>query len=206
MFRYFVFYYLQWRDNLKCINNGKKIEAMHDKQTTHIMAAWLWHDRLQRTGLGWLQDTSYNMIYHSLICAFVDRWHKETSSFHLPFGEMAVTLDDVSCLLHLPIDGMLVSHEAITWDDTMELMVTHLGSDPGEAHVEMTKTKGAHFRFGYLQRIFKLRMKEQLELETEHGLTQEARRMHDQAVRIYLLYVVGTMLFTDKSQNDVDVV
>ena len=119
---------------------------------------------------------------------------------------MTVTLDNVSCLVHIYIDGMLLSHETITQDVTVEWMVTHLGSDPGEAHVEMTKTKGAHFRFGYLQRIFKLRMKEQLELETEHGLTQEARRMHDQAVRIYLLYVVGTMLFTDKSQNDVDVV
>jgi hypothetical protein len=30
--------------------------------------------------------------------------------------------------------------------------------------------------------------------------------MRDQAVRIYLLYLVGITLFTDKSQNDVDVI
>ena len=84
------------------------------------------------------------MIDHCLICAFVERWHEETLSFHLPFGEMTVTLDDVSCLLHLPIDGMLLSHEAITRDVPMEWMMTHLGSDPGQAHVEVTKTKGAH--------------------------------------------------------------
>jgi len=58
-----VFNYLQWRDNLKCISNRKKIDAMHDKDTTPIMAARWWRDRLQCSGLSWLQDTSYNMIY-----------------------------------------------------------------------------------------------------------------------------------------------
>jgi len=172
---------------------------MHDKETTPIKATRWWRDSLQGTGLGWLHDTSYNMIDHSLIFAFVERWQEETSSFHLSFGEMTVTFDDGSCLLHLPIDGMLLSHEAITRDVAVEWIVTHLGSDSGEAHVEVTKTKGAHCRFGYLQRIFKQRMKEQLELETEHSVTQEVRRMRDQAVRIYLLYLVGITLFTDKS-------
>ena len=164
---------------------------MHDKETTPIMVARWWRDSLQGTDLGWLQDTSYNMIDHCLICAFVERWHEETSSFHLPFGEMTVTLNDVSCLLHLPIDGMLLSHKAITRDVVVEWMVTHLGSDPGEAHVEVTKNKGVHCLFGYLQRIFKERMKEQFALENEHAVTQEVRRIRDQVVRIYLLYFVG---------------
>jgi len=161
---------------------------------------------MQRSGLGWLQDTSYILIDHGLICAFVKRWHEETSSFHLPFGEMTVTLDDVSCLLHLPIDGMLMSHETITRDDAVDLMVTHLGSDPGDALLEVTRTRGAHCRFRYLRRIFKERLLQQLELENEHGMTQEVRRLWDQAVRIYLLYLVGITLFTDKSQTVVDVV
>jgi len=117
-----------------------------------------------------------------------------------------VTLDDVSCLLHLPIDGMLLSHETITRVDAMDWMVTHSGSDPGETHVEVTRTKGAHCRFVYLKRIFKEHMKEQLALEIEHGVTQEVRRMRDQALNIYLLYLVGIMLFIDKSQNIVDAV
>jgi len=81
----------------------------------------------------------------------------------------------------------------------------HLGSDPGEALIEVEKTKGVHCRFGYLQKIFKERMKEQLDLETEYGVTQEVQRLRDQVVRIYLLYLVGITLFTYKSQNDVDV-
>ena len=77
-----------------------------------------------------------------------------------------MTLKDVSCLLHLPIDGMLQSHEAITRDDVVEWMVEYLGSNPGEALVEVTRTKGAHCRFSYLRRIFKDRMLEKLALET----------------------------------------
>jgi len=181
--------------------------VMHNEDTTLIMAERWWEDRLQGPGLSWLQDTSYNMIDHGLICVFVERWHEDTSSFHLPLREMTVTLDNVSYLLHLPIDGMLLPHRFISRDEAVEWMVTYLGSDLRDALVEVDKTKVAHCQFGYLQKIFKQRMKEQLELETEHGgVTEEVRRLRDQAVRIYLLYLVGITIFTDKSQNVVDVV
>jgi hypothetical protein len=62
---------LQWRPKLKCINNGKKIDAMHDNDTKPIMAARWWKNKLHDTGLGWLQDTSYSLINHGLICAFL---------------------------------------------------------------------------------------------------------------------------------------
>jgi hypothetical protein len=89
---------------------------MHDNDTKPIMAAQWWKNKLHDTDLGWLQDTSYSLLDHGLICAFMERWHEETSSFHLPIGEMTVTLDDVACLLHLPIDGMLMSaYICCTW-------------------------------------------------------------------------------------------
>jgi len=133
-------------------------------------------------------------------------WHGETSSFHLPFGEMTATLDDVACLLHLPIDGMLLSHGSISRDETVELMETYLGSSTSDAVKEVEKTKGAHFRFSYLERIFKERLKEQGDLATEYGVTQEVQRLRDQVVRIYLLYLVGITIFTEKSQWAMDVV
>jgi len=170
------------------------------------MAARWWRHRLQGTSLSWLQETSYSLIDHSLICAFVERWHKENSSFLLPFGEMTVTLDDVSCLLYLPIVGMLMSHEFMTRDDAVDLMVTYLGSDPGDDLVEVTRTRGAHFRFSYLWRIFKERMLQQLVLANEHGVTEEVRTLRDQVVCIYLLYLMGITLFTSKSQTYVDVI
>ena len=120
---------------------------MHDDDTTPIMAARWWESRLRRTGLGWLQDTSYTIIDHGLICVFVERWHEETSSFHLPFGEMTVTLDDVASLLHIPIDGMLLSHGSISRDEAVEWMEEYLGSSTSDALKEVEKTKGAHCRF-----------------------------------------------------------
>jgi len=41
---------------------------------------------------------------------------------------------------------------------------------------------------------------------TEYGVTEEVERLRDQAVHIYLLYLVGITIFTDKSQWVVDVV
>ncbi|XP_050912717.1 uncharacterized protein LOC127127552 [Lathyrus oleraceus] len=32
---------------------------------------------------------------------FVERWHKETPTFHLSLSDMTITLDDVSSLIHL---------------------------------------------------------------------------------------------------------
>jgi len=78
-------------------------------------------------------------------------------------------------------------------------MEMYLGSSTCDALKEVEKTKGAHCRFGYLERIFKERLKEQRDLETEFGVTQKVQRLRDLAVRIYLLYLVGITIFTDKS-------
>ncbi|CAI0448511.1 unnamed protein product, partial [Linum tenue] len=41
----------------------------------------------------------------SLITALVERWRPETSTFHLPFGEVTITLEEVVTLSCLAIDG-----------------------------------------------------------------------------------------------------
>ena len=48
-------------------------------------------------------------VDRALLSALVDRWRPETHTFHLPVGEMAVTLQDVSMLLGLPHDGRAVA-------------------------------------------------------------------------------------------------
>ncbi|XP_066162566.1 uncharacterized protein [Oryza sativa Japonica Group] len=44
----------------------------------------------------------------SLLATLADRWRPETHTFHLPCGEMAPTLQDVSYLLGLPLAGAAV--------------------------------------------------------------------------------------------------
>ncbi|RYR01971.1 hypothetical protein Ahy_B06g080834 [Arachis hypogaea] len=41
--------------------------------------------------------------------AFVERWRPETHTFHLPWGECTITVEDVAMQLGLPIDGEPVS-------------------------------------------------------------------------------------------------
>lgn len=41
----------------------------------------------------------------SLLTCLVDRWRPETHTFHFRWGEMAPTLEDVSYLLGLPLEG-----------------------------------------------------------------------------------------------------
>ena len=44
-------------------------------------------------------------LNHALIIEFVDRWRPKTHSFHLPHGEMTITLQDVGVIIGMPIEG-----------------------------------------------------------------------------------------------------
>lgn len=49
--------------------------------------------------------------------------------FHLLAGEMTITLDDVSCLLHLPMTGKAIDHVLSQFDIEVVkiLLMAHLG-------------------------------------------------------------------------------
>uniref|UniRef100_K3YKW2 Uncharacterized protein n=1 Tax=Setaria italica TaxID=4555 RepID=K3YKW2_SETIT len=66
-----------------------------------------------------------------LLTAMVDRWRLETHTFHLPFGEMTITMQDVAMILGLPLDGQpvmgIIQNE--NWCDMVEM---HIGIRPPE--------------------------------------------------------------------------
>ncbi|KAH1256504.1 Protein MAIN-LIKE 1 [Glycine max] len=66
-----------------------------------------------------------------LLSSFVERWHRETSSFHLLVGELTIMLDDVSLLLHLPVIGDLHAFEPLHVDDAVQMLVDLLMSLSG---------------------------------------------------------------------------
>jgi hypothetical protein len=63
------------------------------------------------------------------ITAMVDRLRPETHSFHLPRGEMTVTLDNMVMILRLPIIGRHVTNrcDSASWRDRV---TTFLGREP----------------------------------------------------------------------------
>jgi len=72
-----------------------------------------------------------------MVCALCERWHTETSSFHLYVGEMTITLDDVYNLLHLPIQGRMLDNDAVLYQGRgIDLMTRLLGMSDVAARVE----------------------------------------------------------------------
>ena len=100
------------------------------------------------TGLSPLIRCSVITTDPGLISAFVERWHRETSTFHLPVGELTITLDDVASLLHLPITGALHTFEPLVTSDAIRLLTELLEVSHEEATFETRQAGGPHVRLG----------------------------------------------------------
>lgn len=85
---------------------------------------------------------------------FVERYHSENSLFHLPHGEISITLINISCSLHLLIRGKLLDHGKINKYDALELMVYYMGVDLEVDMKEFEAIRGAHFRFRFLENMY----------------------------------------------------
>ncbi|KAL5146839.1 Protein MAIN-LIKE 1 [Glycine soja] len=93
------------------------------------------------TGLSPLIVCSLDTGDRGLLSSFVERWHRETYSFHLPVREVQITLDDVSPLLHLPVVGDLHAFQPLHVDDAVQMLVDLLmvfaeaaGPEAGQCH------------------------------------------------------------------------
>ncbi|KAL5133836.1 Protein MAIN-LIKE 1 [Glycine soja] len=79
-----------------------------------------------------------------LISAFAERWHKKTSSFHLPVGEVTIILNYMASLLHLPVTGAFHSFETLHVDEAVLLLVELLEMSVDEARAEIVQCHGAY--------------------------------------------------------------
>ncbi|XP_068476659.1 protein MAIN-LIKE 1-like [Phaseolus vulgaris] len=141
-------------------------------------------------GLGGLVYASYENL-RGLLCAFIERWHAERNIFHLPIGEMTITLDDVSNLLHLPILSQFYTHQTLDANATNDLLVESLRVDRGVASEEIRHCRGAHVRLSWLRDVYE---------------DTCSRRQWTVAARAYLLHLVGCAIFADKGATSVSVI
>lgn len=120
-------------------------------------------------------------IDHALVTALVERWRQETHTFHLPVGEATITLQDVAILLGLRIDGRPVTGPPTP--DWRAICGELLGVVPDDGSLD-----GPGLRLSWLRDNFGDGPPPNA---TEHVLRSY--------VRAYILALLGTVLFPDKS-------
>ncbi|XP_057423464.1 protein MAIN-LIKE 1-like [Lotus japonicus] len=140
--------------------------------------------RVEGTGLYPLFRCTYPEIDTPLLSALVERWHEDTSSFHMPFGEMTITLDDVSSILHLPMSDRFYTPGQASREQAAETCVLLLGGVATDYIMEFKAVKTIGLRFGFLQTLYTRAL---------------AEHRHDHAARMWLLHLLGSTLFANKS-------
>ncbi|KAK2408618.1 protein MAINTENANCE OF MERISTEMS [Trifolium repens] len=130
----------------------------------------------------------------------------ETNTFHLPIGEVAITLDDIQCLLHLPITGRFLHHSRMRKDEAMDLLKRHLGVEEEIILLNFKTTKGCHIKYNQLQAIYVQNKDAALAAEKENKPMEEIVFYRERCIKAFLLYLVCCTIFSNKSQNYCDVV
>ncbi|KAH9609414.1 hypothetical protein KSS87_008563 [Heliosperma pusillum] len=119
-----------------------------------------------------------------LITTLVERWREETHTFHFPIGEVTVTLQDVNVLFGLRVVGKPVTGKGdYYWPALCEQLL--------ELRPDSQELKGLGLKLSWLSGNFS-------------GLPPDAdeETLH-RYVRAYILFLIGSVIFPDKSGNEV---
>ena len=127
---------------------------------------------------------AYGRVDRALVTALVERWRQETHTFHLPLGEATITLMDVAVLTRLPIEGHAVCTHGRQLDSWRDIVERVLGVRP-PADV----AKGSTLRISWLAHNF------------AHLPDIADEATIERYAKAYLLYLIGAVLFADKSGN-----
>eukprot|EP00256_Glycine_max_P062860 XP_014632451.1 protein MAIN-LIKE 1-like [Glycine max] len=172
------------RPELKLSSHGRKVHSL-GRSVPAIEGL------IVGTGLSPLIACFVDTGDRGLLSVFVERWHRETSSFHLPVGELTITLDDVSSLLHLPVIGDFHAFEPLHVDDAVQMLVDLLMVSPKSARAETVQCRGPYICLQWVRDIY------QRQCQAGHWTA---------AARAYLLHLLGCTLFANKSATNVHVV
>ena len=131
-------------------------------------------------------------VDHALITALVERWRPETHTFHLPHGEMGITLQDIEVMLGIPVDGLPVTGRTdLKWSEVYRDL---LGHDPPLVIPNSNKSTlaGARIKYNWLDEQF-----------ATPPAVDVGDKVMQQHARYHLLVWMGALLFMDKSADRV---
>ncbi|CAL5428042.1 unnamed protein product [Camellia sinensis] len=128
------------RGPLKCLNRSRKLAEWPWMSPTVQNVRW--RHLVEQSGLSVLIDHTYRHGNRVAISAFIERWHPETNTFHMPNGEMTITLDDVRTILCIPVTGMALSCPKLTRYKAAELVNATVGVPVNDAFTELVQSRG----------------------------------------------------------------
>lgn len=140
------------------------------------------HQLLAQAGFFGVACLGFVKVDRELISALVERWRPETHTFHMPIGEVTITLQDVTALIGLKAEGKpVVGDTNLDWYEECERL---LGRRPEE-----TDINGQRLRLKWLKDNF---------LQVDENVGPEELLIY---ARAYILLLLGGKLFGDSSSQ-----
>jgi len=124
----------------------------------------------------------------------------------MPMGEMTVTLEDVACLMHVLIEGRMLGHrKKMLRHEGEALLVKHLGVSKKEVEKICNKEFGGYISYPKLKELYTTSLRRANILANTEDL-EELEKVKTYCVKCYLLYLVGCLLFGDRSNEHIELV
>ncbi|RYR51645.1 hypothetical protein Ahy_A06g026619 [Arachis hypogaea] len=139
-------------------------------------------EQLKASGFYYVSQIGRIVSHRLTVDALVERWRPKTHTFHLPYGECTITLEDVAMILGLRTDGLLVTGSTDHSTSGLEnKCLAQFGVAPGPNDHKESEIKLAWFR------TLKRR---------QHLTDQVSKKIY---VKCHIMCLFGTTLFSDKS-------
>ncbi|KAK4353582.1 hypothetical protein RND71_025776 [Anisodus tanguticus] len=169
---------------------GQERGALRCHEHTSKLDQWMLTEKqvelVKKAGFGYLRMIPAISLDNPLISALVERWRRETNTFHFTVGEMTVTLEDVAYLLGLPVDGEAVI--GVTYTSCEAVCIKMLGKAPDSGY-----TSGGMVKLSWLKETF------------SHCPEDASMEDIERYTRAYLLYLIGSTIFSTTTGNKVPV-
>lgn len=141
---------------------------------------------IEKAGFGYFRFLPSINLDKALVSALVERWRRETNTFHMTVGEMTITLEDVALLLGLKVNG----------DPFIRKKRTSIASSICEkllGKVPIGILRNGSVNLSWLRKCFR---------KCPEDASQEEIECY---TRAYLLYLVGCSIFCVEPGNRVSV-